>query len=147
MVQPQAIELTHQLICCPALSNVCCASCSRLHPDFGEAMLQDAPPGPGGQLPAVLRLCGKLDMLDQVRPARHTYTPIPRRVRMPHAGYTALSSKEFGGHPWQQMTLAYLCWCVRSYLGMQRTGVPVMAACRCCCACLRVGTRCCCSAP
>lgn len=42
-------------------------SCSKLHPEMGEVLLKDPPPGTGSStLPAVLRLCGKVDLLDQV---------------------------------------------------------------------------------
>ena len=40
--------------------------CSKLHPEMGEVLLKEPPPG-SPNLPAVLRLCGKLDLLDQVR--------------------------------------------------------------------------------
>lgn len=43
-----------------------CVACSKLHPEGGESLLPDLPPGVG-HLPDGLRLCGKLDMLDQVR--------------------------------------------------------------------------------
>lgn len=39
--------------------------CSKLHPEMGEVLLREPPAG-SSNLPAVLRLCGKLDMLDQV---------------------------------------------------------------------------------
>jgi hypothetical protein len=41
--------------------------CSKLHPEMGEVLLREPPAGSSSNLPAVLRLCGKLDMLDQVR--------------------------------------------------------------------------------
>jgi hypothetical protein len=55
-------------LCC------CCLlpPCSKLHPDFGEDLLQHQPAsssGGGVRLPAVLRLSCKVDLLDQVRVA------------------------------------------------------------------------------
>lgn len=44
---------------------MCVLPCSKLHPDMGEVLLKEPPPG-SAHLPAVLRLCGKLDLLDQV---------------------------------------------------------------------------------
>jgi hypothetical protein len=42
--------------------------CSKLHPDFGEDLLQRQPASSSGvRLPAVLRLSCKVDLLDQVR--------------------------------------------------------------------------------
>jgi hypothetical protein len=52
----------------PLCFHCCCLwCCSKLHPDFGEDLLQRQPASSSGvRLPAVLRLSCKVDLLDQV---------------------------------------------------------------------------------
>lgn len=49
----------------PLLCGALFCHCSKLHPEMGQVLLAAPPPG-SSNLPAVLRLCGKLDLLDQV---------------------------------------------------------------------------------
>jgi hypothetical protein len=65
-------SVLHAIFCCILLIELlcfhcCCCCCSKLHPDFGEDLLQRQPASSSGvRLPAVLRLSCKVDLLDQV---------------------------------------------------------------------------------
>lgn len=140
---------------------------SKLHPEMGEVLLKDPPTGSSSSsLPPVLRLCGKLDLLDQVRRGHtHIVTPLTLLLGLSHIQGTICGSIHTSDRkvaclmprPWQPDCCRTIMWgmpwpvvrCVSDTHGgcCLSPHIHSSSLCRCCCVCHHVATRCCCSAP